>query len=352
MKPAWVLGLLVFVGVGCKVEPLPSQDEPGGSHAAADGGPPASGPAGAGGRAGAAGTAGAGGAAGAGGDGCREPDAATGVTLNPELTDVYRAFSLGSVPGVPPQRYGGLTLAMGDPSTLLIGGNANDPGAQLYAIRVVRACGHIVGFEGTAMPVAQTAHIDGGVDYGPGGVFFFAGYPTNTIGQIRPGESVSARTVDLGALGVPASVGALKFVPARFARAGALKVVSWPGGQWFELAGQADAMGLLDITAATPRMGVVLTGGPEGFAYIPPGSPHFERPSLIVSEWSAGGVATYDLDAQGDPVISTRKAFLTGLMGAEGAFFDPATGDFLFSTWNGTGGSERVILVQGFVPIG
>jgi hypothetical protein len=43
---------------------------------------------------------------------------------------------------------------------------------------------------------------------------------------------------------------------------------------------------------------------------------------------------------------------LTGLKGAEGAFFDPATGDFLFSTWSGTGGSERVILVEGFVPIG
>lgn len=348
MRQLWPVSVLLFA---CSVQPLPPEHE-GNAHASDAGAPGRPGGSSGSSGQGAGGSAGGGGASRDGGPGCREPEAAAGITLNPELTDVYKAFSLGAVPGVPAQRYGGLTLAMGDTSTLLIGGNANDATAQLYAVHVVRACGHIVGFEGPAMPVAQTANIDGGVDYGPGGVFFFAGYPTNTIGQIRPGESMAARTTDLGALGVPGSVGALKFVPPRFARAGALKVVSWPGGQWSELTAAPDATGLVAITAAVPRQGVVLQGGPEGFAYIPQGSPHFERPSLIVSEWSAGGVVTYDLDAEGDPVLPTRKVFLIGLQGAEGAFFDPATGDFLFSTWNGTGGSERVIIIQGFVPIG
>ena len=36
--------------------------------------------------------------------------------------------------------------------------------------------------------------------------------------------------------------------------------------------------------------------------------------------------------------------FITGLSGAEGAFIDPLTGDFLFSTFGG----NRVILVTGF----
>lgn len=36
----------------------------------------------------------------------------------------YTLADLGSVPGLPP-RYGGLTFQTGDPSTLLIGGEAN-----------------------------------------------------------------------------------------------------------------------------------------------------------------------------------------------------------------------------------
>jgi hypothetical protein len=71
---------------------------------------------------------------------------------------------------------------------------------------------------------------------------------------------------------------------------------------------------------------------------------------MVVSEWSANGVAAYDVGAEGDPTSGTRRGFLTGLAGAEGAFFDPLTGDFLFSTWNAMQ-PERVVLVAGFVPI-
>ena len=56
-------------------------------------------------------------------------------------------------------------------------------------------------------------------------------------------------------------------------------------------------------------------------------------------------MSTYDVDANGDPIVAPRKEFMTGLGGAEGAFIDPFTGDFLFSTF---GGGNRVIVVTGF----
>jgi hypothetical protein len=66
---------------------------------------------------------------------------------------------------------------------------------------------------------------------------------------------------------------------------------------------------------------------------------------MIVSEYSAGIVSTYEVDANGDPMVGTRRDFMTGLSGAEGAVIDPVTGDFLFSTF---GGGSRVIVVSGF----
>src|SRR5438045_143310 len=92
---------------------------------------------------------------------------------------------------------------------------------------------------------------------------------------------------------------------------------------------------------------VTLPGGPEGFIYVPLGSPLFPLQSMLVSEYSSGNVVTYTTDANGNPVLASRHVFVSGLTGAEGAAIDPVTGDFLFSTF---GGSNRVIRVQGFVP--
>jgi len=69
---------------------------------------------------------------------------------------------------------------------------------------------------------------------------------------------------------------------------------------------------------------------------------------MLVSEFSAGNVAAYTLDAGGNPIPGTRQDFVTGLTQAEGAAIDPLTGDFLFSTF-GTG-ADRVFIVEGFVP--
>lgn len=44
-------------------------------------------------------------------------------------------------------------------------------------------------------------------------------------------------------------------------------------------------------------------------------------------------------------MVGTAQNVITGLSGAEGAFIDPVTGDFLFSTF---GGGNQVIRLSGF----
>jgi hypothetical protein len=94
---------------------------------------------------------------------------------------------------------------------------------------------------------------------------------------------------------------------------------------------------------------VTLMGGPEGFVYVEAGNPLFPMNSMLVSEWSANKIATYETDDSADPKLATRKDFIAGLKGAEGAYRDPATGDFFFSTWGQQ--FDRVIVVRGFAPI-
>lgn len=105
-----------------------------------------------------------------------------------------------------------------------------------------------------------------------------------------------------------------------------------------------DPVGTFNVTSATFE--TQIGGGSEGFIYVPAGSPQFvDFKSLLVSEWSAGNVVTYQIDPKGNPLPTTRRVFISRLSGAEGAALDPVTGDFLFSTF---GGGNRVIVVQGF----
>jgi hypothetical protein len=71
----------------------------------------------------------------------------------------------------------------------------------------------------------------------------------------------------------------------------------------------------------------------EGILFVPTGSPLFTNPSVLVTEYSAGRVSAYDLDNNGDPIVASRRTFISGLSGAEGGTLDPVTNDFLFSTF-------------------
>ena len=107
----------------------------------------------------------------------------------------------------------------------------------------------------------------------------------------------------------------------------------------------ADGAGTYDLANVREIVDSRIDGGPEGFVYVTTGSPQFSGPSLLVSEYGVDEVAAYQVDANGDPVIATRRPVITGLDGAEGALLDPVTGDFLFSTF---GGGSRVVAVRGF----
>jgi hypothetical protein len=257
----------------------------------------------------------------------------------------YSIADLGVPPGVP-TRLGGLTLMAGTTDTLLIGGAADASDGALYAIQVTRdPQGHINGFAGSGASFVAAPNIDGGVDYGPGNVLFIARWPSNQLGLYRPGSAAADKVIDTAALGVEGSLVANRFVPAGSPGAGRLKLVSYGGGAWYDAGIAADGAGTFDLTGVHEVAGSRLPGGAVGFVYVNRGSPQFSRPGLLVSEYQADEVGAYAVDANGDPIVSSRRTFMTGLDGADGAFIDPVTGDFLFSTF---GGGDHVVVVRGF----
>jgi hypothetical protein len=276
--------------------------------------------------------------------------ASIGVMLSPPYDTRYSCFDLGPVPGVMTTKYGGVTLTADRcSSSLIIGVNANAFNAKLYSVGVTRDVrGHVNGFSGMAAPLIDAPYHDGGVAYGPGGVLFITRYPVNQIQQTKPGSTAVDKVISLGTLLVSSSAASLNFVPARLPGAGMLKLVTFSGGDFYTLLLSPDGEGTYDIVGA--KLERRLTGGPEGFVYVAAGSPLISVNSLLVSEWSARRISIYETDQGGNPKLDTVANFITGLNGAEGAYRDPATGDFFFSTWGHAMG-DRVIVVRGFAPM-
>jgi hypothetical protein len=272
-------------------------------------------------------------------------EGASAQQLQAPFTGSYTVHDLGTPPGVA-DRLGGMTFKAGTTDRLLIGGAANDASGALYEIGVVRdGAGHIVGFSGAATRFADAAYNDGGVTYGPGGVLFLARWPQNELGQTKPGSVITDKIIPLTPLGIESSLASLQFVPQGQPGAGSLKLAGYRGGGWYDADVVADASGTYDLANVREIPGSRIVGGPEGFVYVPGGSPLFSTASLLVSEYGIDEIAAYQVNSSGDPIVSTRRAFITGLDGAEGALLDPVTGDFLFSTF---GGGSRVIVVRGF----
>jgi hypothetical protein len=348
-RGAWLV--LLLAGCGCSATDSQVGGKGGASSAGASG-------AGAGGGIGVAGLTGSGGAPGAGGTpACSggpgggipaKSCADAGILLAPPYASDYTCLDLGEHPSIP-VKWGGLIIKEDDPYTLLLGGSANEAFGMLYAVGVVRdADCHIVGFS-SAPPVAyaEAAYNDGGVVYGPGGVLFFARWPVNELGLMKPGSTVTNKVINTEALGVVYSLAALNFVPSGFGGAGQLKLVAWPQGQWYTASYAPDGQGTFDVGPASYAL--TIGGGPEGFVYIEAGNRQFSNDGMLVSEWSDDKIAAYEVDGSGDPMLPTRRDFVTGLTGAEGAFLDPLSGDFLFSTF-AFKAANRVIAIRGFKP--
>jgi hypothetical protein len=211
-----------------------------------------------------------------------------GQTLQPPFDDDYTVHNLGSVPGLEMETpYGGLVFDENDPNVLLIGGSANQSDGKIFAITVVRdGASHVTGFSGTATQLATAPNIDGGLAYGPDGILFYTAYPIHELGQIKSGSAAPDKIVSLSGLGISGSVGALNFVPAGSPGAGQLKIVSYNAATWYTATLSSDGSGTFDVPFATFHTTLSGGGGPEGFIYIPAGSPEFAVPSILVSEFS------------------------------------------------------------------
>lgn len=282
---------------------------------------------------------------------CALGASAAAQTLGPDFAAHYEVHDLGAPLNVPPS-FGGITFLNSDVNVVLLGGSANSINANIYAVRISRESnGYIRGFEcGSAQFFADAYGVAGGIDgglvFGPGGVLFYATYPDNYVGQIKPGSSAPDKLIAMNGLGIWPSLGAIQFVPPGFAGAGRLKLLSFNGSVWYDATVVPDGNGTYDITNISAGIGV--GGGPEGMVFVAGGNPGFAVDSILVCEWSTGRVSAYDADSNGDPVVASRRDFMTGLGGAEGAVIDPVTGDFLFSTF---GGGNRVLRVSGFTSI-
>ncbi len=269
------------------------------------------------------------------------------VQIAPAFAGSYTTYELGPVPGIPADaRLGGCVIAYDDPNSLLIAGYSEAANGQLYRIGVERGnCDHIVAFTGDAVSVASTPYIDANLIYVKSGLLFYSEWPVNQLSQLLPGAAAPARTTALAVLGVANSIGGIGFVPPGYVDEGGMRLLSWAGGEWAHLDRQPDGE-LFTVSGAVTT--ATLPNGPGGFAYVPKGSPAFDVDHLIVSEWSTNTVGTYEVDAQGDPVVATRKDFFTAFPRPWGAYFEPQTGDFMFLTWGA--GVDRVYIVQGFEP--
>ena len=267
--------------------------------------------------------------------------------LGADFVGPYSVRDLGVPEGVP-SSLGGLTFKAGTTNTVLIGGHADGSMGQIYAIQVERgADGHIQRFVGPAIEFAEASGfgsggIDGGLEYGPGGVLFYTTYDDNCLGQLKPGSTVPDKKTDLTGLGIVSSVGSLTFVPEGFPGAGRLKITSYSGYNWYDTTVSPDGSGTYSVMA--PAKSLDFDQKPEGIFYVKGGSPRFAKPSVLVGFYTADSVRAFEVDANGDPIVSTTRDFITGLNGITGATRDPATGDFLFSSFTDT----DVYIVGGF----
>jgi hypothetical protein len=292
------------------------------------------------------------------GENCQTPPNAAGaeVELAPEFQSYYRVFDLGEISGVP-NPIGGITVKFGDPSVLLVAGKSEKPEGAIYEVKVTRdPCGHIMEFASEGVLVAKTPYVDANLVYSPGkDLLFYTKWPQYTLCQLPYGSSSPAVQTNLINFGMEfigdQGPGGLGFVPPGIPDvAGDLRVVTWPGGRWYHV--DLKANGEL-FKVASIRKTKQLPNKPGGFAYVPAGSPGFESEAIIVSEFreyepEKHRVVVYEVDNAGDPVVSTRKEFLTKFPRPWGAYFEPVTGDFLFLSWGA--GANRVFLIQGFAP--
>jgi hypothetical protein len=268
-------------------------------------------------------------------------------TLGPAFSSIYSVRDV-SVAGDVPSSYGALLFKAGDPETLLVAGNMGDTAAKIYQIKVTRdAQKHITGFATTASffanapGVASGWGIDGGMDYAPNGVLFYTSTHDGGISQIKPGSTAPGKQMLMSDLGTDGGGGGLLFVPAGFPGAGRLKLSGASSYSWYDTTVTADGAGTYDIAPVGNAIEIVNYG--QGMAYVQAGKPAFPKNSVLIASTQEDRLVTYEVDANGDPVASTLRDFLTGFYLVTGVTVDPVTGDFLAATSEGN--NPHILLI-------
>lgn len=256
----------------------------------------------------------------------------------------YTAVDIGRVPVS--GDLGGITFK--DANTLYFATNSYHPEGEIDAVTVIRGTGqHITGLAGTATKIANAPNIDGGLQFGLNGVLFYTAYPTNAFGQIKPGSTDPDKVTDLWPLGINPSVGSLAFVPPGFGGAGTLKLISWSTETWFSTYLSPDGTGTFTVAPAVSSTPLPSINW-EGIAYIAAGQPLFPASSVLINADLNEAVYAFEVDANGNPKISTQKHFMN-VSDPVGMAIDPVTGDILVGTEQGPLGSH-IAVVRGFTP--
>lgn len=257
--------------------------------------------------------------------------AAFAQNIGAAFTSDFTFVSLA--PPTTPLQWGGINFKPGSPNVLLMGGMAYNATGEIWQVPLTRdGNGHINGLAGGDALVASAPNIDGGLTIAPGNVLMFSSWPSNILGQLKPGSTVPDRTDLLTTYGVNSSTGGCCIVPAGFAGAGRLKLTSYDVDGWFDMAITADGNGTFAPSAAGSMISLPGTGygGPEGITYVHGGgSASISVDSVLIAEYGEWQVAVYDIDANGDPIHATRRVLLDNFISAEGVVLDPSTGDIV-----------------------
>lgn len=263
-------------------------------------------------------------------------------TFGPAFAPHYTFVDLGVPPGVP-AGLGAMAFRAADAGTLLVGAPAFSGAGSIYRVEVGRdAAGHVTGFSGSAVSVCSAPFIDGGLTTAPGDVLLYTTWPTNTLGQVRPGSTSPDKTIPLSSVGVTDSTGPLALVPGGVQGAGRLKLAAYGSGGWYDARLVPDGAGTFDLQNVALRSAPVAT--PEGIAYVRAASPGFTADSVLIASYGSGMLKALEVDANGDPVVSTARDFVTVPGSPYGSAVDPLTGDLFFTL----AGSGRVFAVRGF----
>jgi hypothetical protein len=257
----------------------------------------------------------------------------------PPFNTAWTFFDLGPT-GT--NTYFGAAFVPANPNVLLVGAYGT---GQVRSLPLTRdTAGNITGF-GALAPFATLGPgaPDGGLAFGPGNVLFFTWYGPNRLGQILPSSTVANRIDDLSPLGVAGSVGSCTFVPAGLPGAGRFKIGSWSGNAVYDCTLTPDGNGTF---APTIGASAPVSSGAEGMVYALPSAPLLAG-QLLITEWSTGELAAYQVDAIGNPLQATRQTVVNALNAPGGGTIDPLTGDIVFSNAGG-----NLVLIRATVQCG